>query len=144
MPEETGNGTGPKKRVDEAWKEEIQREKEKQRKEEPAKSRAADAGPYRKLDFPAFLSSLAGETLVLLGAIPDPLTGKTGTNLRGARTTIDTLDMLREKTSGNLTPEETALFDNLLQQLRMRYVQAATASSGGDKSDPATPGTASD
>jgi hypothetical protein len=41
-----------------------------------------------------------------------------------AKQTIDLLGMLREKTKGNLTPDEEKLFENLLYDLRMRYVRA--------------------
>ena len=44
-----------------------------------------------------------------------------------ARHTIDTLEMLRDKTEGNLDEEETKLLDGLLYELRMRYVEAGKA-----------------
>ena len=46
-------------------------------------------------------------------------------DLPSARQNLDLLAMLREKTRGNLTAEEDKLVDNLLSDLRMRYVEAS-------------------
>jgi hypothetical protein len=52
------------------------------------------------------------------------MTNQIEKNLSNAKQTIDLLGMLREKTKGNLTPDEEKLFENLLYDLRMRYVRA--------------------
>jgi hypothetical protein len=75
-------------------------------------------------DFSTFMAMLANNVLMLLGQIPDPVTQQRRRDLVQARHTIDILMMLREKTQGNLTPDEDALLQDLLPQLQMAYVQA--------------------
>jgi hypothetical protein len=70
-----------------------------------------------------FLVSLSTQALVLLGEIPNPVTGKIETDLRGVREIIDLIALLKEKTRGNVDPGETQLFDKILFDLRMRYVE---------------------
>ncbi len=53
-------------------------------------------------------------------ALPD---GQSVENLEMARLHIDMLDVLRQRTAGNLTADELAVLEDLLYQLRMRYVQ---------------------
>jgi hypothetical protein len=60
-----------------------------------------------------------------LGEIQDPFTQKSAKNLPSAKQTIDLIGMLKEKTKGNLTPEEEKVIDYVLYDLRMRYVKAA-------------------
>jgi len=75
------------------------------------------------IDFSTFLLSLSTTALYQLGLVPDPESGRpTEPNPVLAQQTIDTLEMLRVKTRGNLEPEEAKLFDSLLYELRMRYV----------------------
>lgn len=57
-----------------------------------------------------------------LGDAPLP-TGESEENLEAARFYIDLIDVLRQKTAGNLTAEETAALEDLLYRLRVRYVQ---------------------
>ena len=75
------------------------------------------------IDFPTFLLSLATSAQVHLGAIPNPTTGKEESNLSLAKETIDLLSMLRDKTKGNLTSDEERLFEHVLYDLRMMYVE---------------------
>lgn len=82
------------------------------------------------VSFPAFLISLATTAAVHFGDVPDPATGQTQpANLPAARQLIEILGMLQEKTQGNLTPDETKLLDDLLYELRMRFVQAQQSGS---------------
>ena len=77
------------------------------------------------VDFSTFVISLGTSALYHMGMVPDPETGKpVEPNLPVARQTIDTVEMLQDKTQGNLTDEESALIKNLLTELRMRYVEA--------------------
>ena len=71
-----------------------------------------------------FVMSLASSVLVHLGEIEHPESRERAANLPLAKQTIDILGMLREKTRGNLTQEEAQLLDNLLYDLRMKYVDA--------------------
>jgi hypothetical protein len=84
------------------------------------------------IDFYTFVLSLGSSAFVHLGEAPDPETGQpTPANLALAKQTIDILDMLREKTRGNLTPEEEKFMENLLTDLRLRYVEKAKAAPKG-------------
>jgi hypothetical protein len=80
--------------------------------------------PEKPIDFSTFLIGLASSALIHLGQAPNPETGKQGEDLVLARQTLDLLTVLREKTRGNLSPDEERLFDGLLADLRMRYVGA--------------------
>jgi len=58
-----------------------------------------------------------------MGNMPNPQTNKPEQNLPAAQQMINMLGMLKERTRGNLTPEEQALLDNVLFSLRMQYVK---------------------
>ena len=60
----------------------------------------------------------------LLGHIPDPESGKASINKPYAKHYIDTLEMLSEKTKGNLSDDESAMISEALHTLRMAYVNA--------------------
>jgi hypothetical protein len=78
------------------------------------------------IDFYTFVLSLGSSVFVHLGEAPSPETGEPlPANLPLAMQTIDILDMLREKTRGNLTPDEERFMENLLTDLRLRYVDKA-------------------
>lgn len=88
---------------------------------------AAPSGP-RPIDFTTFVFSLGSSALMHLGDAPHPETGKIHRDLALAKETIDLLAMLREKTRGNLTPEEDHFLGALLYDLRVRFVEAAKVS----------------
>jgi hypothetical protein len=77
------------------------------------------------ITFSTFLMGLASTTLIHLGVAPNPETGKAERSLAMARQSLDLLGMLHQKTRGNLTAEEQQLFDNLLADLRLRFVEAS-------------------
>lgn len=83
-----------------------------------------------QVSFVAFLMSLATTAAVHFGDLPDPVTNQASVSLEGARQMIDILAMLQEKTRGNLTDDEAKLLDDLLYDLRMRFVEASTG--GGE------------
>ncbi|MFH2009090.1 MAG: DUF1844 domain-containing protein [bacterium] len=74
------------------------------------------------IDFSTFVLSLSQAVLLHLGELEDPETKQLTPNLAMARQSIDLLSMLQEKTRGNLTEEEAKLLENLLYDLRMKYV----------------------
>jgi hypothetical protein len=75
--------------------------------------------------FPDFLLWLATLAAVQFGDLPDPATGKAvEPNLAAAGNVVELIAMLQEKTAGNLTSTEAKLLDDLLYELRMRFVQA--------------------
>jgi hypothetical protein len=77
------------------------------------------------LTFSGFVLSLASTAAVHFGDLADPNTGKKGQpDLDAAARIIELLSMLQDKTKGNLIEQEEKLLDDLLYELRMRYVQA--------------------
>ena len=82
---------------------------------------------------------LATAALVYMGAAKLPGTEKVEVNMPLAKMTIDTLDMLKAKTEGNRTADETSLFDDVLYQLRMSYVKAESGSPSEEQPKPAEP-----
>jgi hypothetical protein len=79
-----------------------------------------------KIDFSTFVLSLSTSAFYHLGLAPDPDSGQTAApNLVLARHTIDTLEMLQEKTRGNLDAQEAHLIESLLFELRMRFVDVS-------------------
>ena len=78
--------------------------------------------PLPPLDFSTFILSLSTSVLLHLGELPDPDTQSTESNLSMARQSLDLLGMLQDKTRGNLTDDESKLLENLLYDLRMKYV----------------------
>jgi len=57
-----------------------------------------------------------------MGKVKNPLTDKVERDLQQAQISIDMLDMLREKTRGNLSSEEERLVQTLLRELKLNYV----------------------
>ena len=86
---------------------------------------SAPEGPLAEIDFTNFILSLSTSALIQLGEIQDPFTQKVTKNLPLAQQTIDLIGMLKEKTKGNLSPEEGKIMEYVLYDLRMRYVKAA-------------------
>jgi hypothetical protein len=77
-----------------------------------------------KIDFSTFILSLSTSALYQMGQVRDSTTGERAEPNRVlAQQTIDTLEMLRDKTLSNLDPEEKKLFDSLLYELRMKFVE---------------------
>jgi hypothetical protein len=81
-------------------------------------------GTLPPVDFTTFVLSLSTSALVSLGEVPDG-DGQKHIDLPLARQSIDLLGMLQEKTKGNLTGEEERLMDQLLLDLRMKFVDVA-------------------
>jgi len=77
--------------------------------------------------FIEFVMMHAQNAALFLGQIPNPKTGKAEINLDLARMFIDQLEMIQEKTRGNLTNEETMVLRNTLSNLQMAFVEASGA-----------------
>ena len=75
--------------------------------------------------FIEFVMMHAQNAALFLGQIPNPKTGEAEINLDLARMFIDQLEMIQEKTRGNLTNEEAMVLRNALSNLQMAYVEAA-------------------
>jgi hypothetical protein len=77
--------------------------------------------------------SLAHTAAVHFGDVPDPVTGQTAeTNLPAAQQMIEILELLEQKTRGNLTAEERQLLEQIVYELQMRFVEI---SKGGPSAD---------
>ena len=80
---------------------------------------------HPRIDFKGFVLSLASSALVHLGDAPDPVSGETQVqDLALAQQSVDLLELLQEKTRGNLTDEERSFLESLLYELRLRYLDA--------------------
>jgi len=85
----------------------------------------ADSQAKPQLSFTAFVLSLASTAAIHFGDLPDPASGQRGDpNLEGATQMIEILALLEQKTRGNLTGEERELLNQVLYELRMRFVEA--------------------
>lgn len=76
-----------------------------------------------KVSFDTLVASLNASALFSMGVLADPAAGETRKDLEMARYTIDLLEMLEEKTKGNLTAEEAEMLKHVLYDLRMIYVR---------------------
>ena len=82
--------------------------------------------------FIGFVLSLAHTAAVHFGDVPDPVTGQPApVNLPAAQQIIDILALMQDKTRGNLTAEERRLLDDVLYDLRMRFLESANSEQSG-------------
>lgn len=77
-----------------------------------------------ELDFFNYIASLGFQAMIFLGEVPNPMTNKIDINLKQAKFLIDTLVIIREKTTGNLSKEEAELLNGSIYELQLRYVEA--------------------
>lgn len=87
-------------------------------------SPSAAPPPLPPVDFATFVLSLGSSALMHLGEVERPGSGAIEKNLPMAKHSIDILSMLEGKTRGNLSSAEAQLLENLLFDLRLRYVEA--------------------
>ena len=126
------------RKVDEDWKEEARREKERLARELEGKARPGGEAAPPEADFSSFVAGLATQALIHLSDMENPVTKERGPDLAAARYHIDLLGVLAEKTKGNLTPDEEKGLASVLTDLRMRYVELAggKAPAGGEERKP--------
>ncbi len=87
-----------------------------------------DQQPQPALNFTAFVLSLASTAAIHFGDLPDPMSGERAEpNLDGAAQMIEILALLDQKTRGNLTAEERQVLEQVLYELRLRFVEASSA-----------------
>lgn len=108
----------------EIHKEEKQDEEKAEVKRDETQTR--EEVPLPEINFSSFVLSLSSSALLHFGQIPDPITKKKERNLSLAKQSIDILGILKEKTEGNLAKDEEQLIDNLLHDLRLKYVEEST------------------
>ncbi len=107
-----------------------QEEKPKASQEPSQKEEAeptGEQGPGQGVNFTSFLLSLATTGMVHLGEMPEPSSGQKMEDLGAARQMIDILDILKEKTEGNLSSEESHLLENVLYELRLKFMEKSKA-----------------
>jgi hypothetical protein len=86
-----------------------------------------EASPAPKTpDFKFFITTFSLQAAIFMGVIENPVTKKKEENFPQAKFIIDTLLVLKQKTSGNLNKEETEILDNLLYELRAQYIAKTT------------------
>lgn len=98
----------------------------------PSAMPAADA-PKRSPIFENLIRSLGQNAAMLLGGYADPRTGQPVLDLEGAREMIDMLDVLHEKTRGNLAPEEDSLLLDVLGNLKLAFMEMTKAAAKQEK-----------
>ena len=129
--------------IDEDWKSQVQAEKEALKRDQASNHGGAQQGDsndpsWPPASFDLLLTTLITEAMVALGQLPHPVTGKSEMRANQARYFIDTIELLRDKTKGNLDREEELSLENALHQLRMAYLavgQPAAAASGPTEED---------
>ncbi len=119
--------------VDDDWKSEAKREKERLA-EETAKPESLPQPSFAELVNLIVMQALAG-----LGMLAGPGGERIPPNIEVAKHFIDLLQMLEDKTKGNLTPEEKGLLDQVLYETRMSFVQLAGAGTMPRPTAPRTP-----
>jgi hypothetical protein len=130
--------------IDEDWKSQVAAEKEAAR-QQPKPAAAAQSGAGGNAEMPPaslemLVTTLVTEAMISLGQIAHPHTGETVFQPQQAKYLIDTIEVLREKTQGNVTPDETEMMDQLLHQLRLAFVQLTAAKPGNVKPGNIKPG----
>ena len=78
--------------------------------------------------FIEFVMMQAQQASLFLGRIPNPQSGQSEVLLEPAKLFIDHLEMIREKTRGNLTAQEAEILNSVLTDLQMAFVQASASS----------------
>ena len=86
---------------------------------------SAETSQLPQLDFSTFILSLSHSAVADLGDVPAGSGGRSERDLVMARQTIDILSLLSDKTKGNLTGEEERLLEQVVFELRMRYIEVS-------------------
>jgi hypothetical protein len=116
--------------VDEDWKQQAQKEKEILAAQEEAEKKdkqkeKTSRGPLPEGNFAALISMLATQALFAMGLLQIKGQEERKPDLELAKYNIDMLQVLEDKTKGNLSKEEEIVLANTLNELRMGYVKVA-------------------
>ena len=101
---------------------ETQPKASEERREPSGFSASAEALP--EINFSTFVIGLSTQALMHLGEIANPMSGKVEIDVPTAKQMIDILALLKDKTRGNLNASEDRLMEDILFDLRMKYVEA--------------------
>jgi hypothetical protein len=110
--------------VDDDWKAEARQEKERLAEE------TARQEPLPDPNFAELINMIAVQAMVGLGGMSGPGGERIPPNLELAKHYVDMLHVLEEKTKNNLTGDEKELLDQVMYEVRMRYIQSATGGAG--------------
>ena len=130
--------------IDTDWKAQVEKEKQQGASDSPASDSSSDdaavadstgsdatsesqseRGPIPPATLEMLLTTLYSQTMMSLGALPNPSTNESSQDLPMAKHFIDTVEMLQEKTKGNTSDDESKMFEEVLHVLRMAFVQAS-------------------
>jgi hypothetical protein len=123
--------------IDEDWKSQVAAEKEAAAREAHHTEGAAgsQSGGESAQPIPAsfelLVTTFVTEAMVALGQLPHPVSGKLEFDPVHARFAIDMLEVIAEKTKGNLTPPEERALQDVLHQLRMGFVAVSNKPPAG-------------
>ena len=114
--------------VDEDWKQEAQKEKDilaaqEEAEEKDKQEEEKPRGPLPEGNLAALISMLATQALFAMGLLQIKGQEERKPDLEMAKYNIDMLQVIEEKTGGNLTKEEETVLANTLNELRMAYVK---------------------
>ncbi len=115
--------------IDEDWKSKVEREREETRhkvEETAAADPNEDPNQAALSLFDYLVSTLAAQTMMALGLVPEEGQTQVMVDLAGARHLIDSLMMLREKTKGNLSADEEANLSEAISELQRVFAVRAT------------------
>ena len=129
------------KKVDKDWKNQIKKEKSEAPPEKEKPSTGPDSTEGIRtapppVDLGGLVTGLALQALVSMGQVKTQEGEALPPDLPQAKHLIDTLDMLKKKTEGNVTPEEQALFQEWLYRLHMTYAEKVQQLSSGEGETP--------
>mgnify|MGYP001770056702 CR=1 FL=1 len=108
---------------DRRFSDEAEKQEDPASAQEEMRSKINEDLDYPPVNFTNFVISLSTSALFHFGDFPEYEGGKAEKNLPAAKQTIDILDMLGEKTKGNLDANEQNLIQGVLYELKMRYVK---------------------
>jgi len=99
---------------------------EKKKDQKPEKEEPKEQQEFLPpLDFSSLALPFFTQALIKLGQVEDPITKKNETNLDFAKRLIDLLSLLKDRTKGNLKPEEEKFIEASLHQLKLIYMEKA-------------------
>jgi hypothetical protein len=124
-----------KKKTDESWKERARKEKEKL--SDVPEAAHPELPPA---SFLGHIEELYLRGMLALGQIRNPKDTEIYIDLDGAKYAIDTIQVLLEKTKGNLTPEEESAVQDVLHNLRLLYVHISRAAASAPPAGGGGPG----
>lgn len=110
--------------VDEDWKNQVRAEKEAFQQLDAEQQPGGGQGEAQmpEASFSMLVTTLATQATVALGQMAAPDATEVSVDLALAKHLVDTLEILEEKTKGNLTPDESGMLSSVLHQLRMLYI----------------------